>query len=531
MTFGKHLLRGAALSALAIGLTTSTASAQANGSNYDVYSNGLDVVYIGIGNQPGGGLGSWVNGEDMKGTVMTALGDWGYRQIGWRESACVLGADPGAGGTVGGLAILWPNIAFVEMDGRNGHVGDVFTNPLCVASVIPGITSGGFVPYGFPSTTGIGAASFNFLLAGYPSGAGFASLTLLLPNGGLVPSSHGGTATLVANTGLAGLLINSTGFCWVVDFNWLPSALVSLDDVDGWWHYMHNSPDANQYWGMSSDEANTWQSNSVGFDGAGLQAFFANLDYEYHSKSVDPTANVALAPTGFGGAGTYYSTTVDAGGGNPTVPGAGFDLGRHTAWSATGTGGSLNPNTGLGNQDPLGAGIPALSPTIALATWNNEDYDGTGAPAGGFRLTWITIDWDATFGLDPAIAGEATVFGGAVRVPSTIPASVPAWPQPLTSVYWPFLIHNTVNHDGSGLWPDPNGFPSGQFGVPGVNGTSIHLPSLLGPQCIGAPLGLQFGSSGLLGPGGPLTWIPDGIAGFPGVANAASNTTQIYYLN
>ena len=225
------------------------------------------------------------------------------------------------------------------------------------------------------------------------------------------------------------------------------------------------------------------------------------------------------------------TTTVDAGGGNPGVPGSGFDLGRHSAWSQSGTLGAINPATGLANQDPAGSATPGLVPTLSVATWNNEDYDDTGTPAGGFRLTWLTLDWDATFGVNPDAAGDATVFGGAVRVPSTIPASIPTWPQVITSAFWPFLIHNTVNHDGSGIWPDPNGFPSGAFTTPGVSGTPIHIPISIGSTCIGSPIALQIGSSGLLGPGGPLTWIPDGLAGFPGIANAASPSRQVYYFD
>ena len=531
MTSCKHLFRGASLCALAMGLTTTSAPAQANGSNFQVFSNGLDAVYAGVG--AGGtqtaldGMGTWFHGEDLKGATMTVLGDWGYKHIGWRESACVLGPDPGPGGVAGGLAIAWPNIAFVELDGLNAHDttgANVFTNPACVGPVPS------FVPYG-------GSSAGAFVLAGYPSGVGLAtSLNLLLPNNGLVPSSAGGTATLLANTGLAGLAIASTGFCWVVDFNWAPSAVVSLDDVDGWWHYMHNSPDLNQYWGMSNDEMNPWQSQSIVLDAGAtaLVQFVSVLDYEYHAKQIDPSTNSALQPAGSTGTGVYYAQTVDAGGGNPGVSGAGFDLGRHLAWSQSGLLGTINPATGLGAQDPAGSPLGAVIPTVGIATWNNEDYAGTSTPTGGWRLTWLTLDWDASFGVDPALAGEATKWFGQVRIPSTIPASVPTpWPQLVTTTFFPFLVHNTVNHDGSGTWPDPNGFPSGTFGVPGVNGTSIHIPLLLGSTCIGLPIALQHGTSGLGGPGGPLVWSPGGpsfaLATF--IGNAASTTAQLFYFN
>lgn len=514
-------------------------AAQENGSNFDVMHNGIDVIYAGVGaggdQQWNDGLGSWMAGEDMKGTVQTSLGDWGYRQAGWRESVCVPHA-----GTGPSLEIVLPLITFVELDGRNGHRPDVFTAPRCASTGIPGLTSGGLVPYGVPTTLGVATPSASFLFTHIPSallGPGVSSF-LLLPNGGLTPGGHGGAADLIA-VGAFNLGIASTGFCWTLQFDWLPSALVSLDDIDGWWRYAQTSPHENQYWALSNDELNAWQSRTIATDAgfSALQAFSANVDFAWHSLQVDPSVNVALQPAGFHDAGPYYTTTVDASGGNPGVAGAGFDLGRHVAWSQSGTMGATNPVTGLTTQDPAGSPTPGLVPSLGIATWNNEDYDGDGdpvgtPPTGGWRLGWLTFDWDATFGLPPELSGDATVYGGEVRVPSTVSGPLQAgWPQVITSAYWPFLIHDTVNHDGSGLWPDPDGLPSGAFGVPGVNGTSIHLPIPLGSVCVGLPILIVVGTSGMIAPTGPLTWIPDAIPGFPGVANASSTTRQVYYLD
>ncbi|MCB9899017.1 MAG: hypothetical protein H6825_13510 [Planctomycetes bacterium] len=507
------------LAAAALALASVPAAAQGNGSNFFVLHNGVDAVYAGLG--AGGtqtaadGIGTWVMGEDLKGATRTQLGDWGFKLQGLTENVCVLGSASGPF-TFGQLAIVFPNIALVELDGRNGHVPDVFTVPQCAGAALPGITSAGFIPYGSPAV-----GSTTFLLSGYPSAAALpSSLSILLPNGGLVPSSLGGTATLVGSTGLAALGIGSTGFCWTIDFTWTPSALPLLDDVDGLWHYAHVSPDDNQYWAMSTNELNAWQSQSVVLDGgATLQAFFSSLDYGLLYRSVDPVTEDALQPSAPGG-GVYYATTIDAAGGNPGAPGAGFDLGRHIAWSQSGSTAYLAKTPGLANQDPAGGPFPTAIPTLGFCTWNDEQYNGPGSPPpGGYRLTWLTLDWDATFGVDPALAGEATKFLGTVRVPSTIPVSIPTpWPQPITTVLFPLLVHDTVLHVGDPQWPDPNGNPAANVG-----GTSPHIPLLLGSVCIGAPVVLQFGSSGLAGPAGPLVWDPD--------VNAPSITQQIAYLD
>lgn len=502
----KHLFRGLALGVLGVGLMASSTTAQ-NGTNFHVLSNGFDVIYLGIG--AGGtttvagvdGIGAWLYGEDMKGSTLTALGGFGYHQTAFRTSQCILGAPSPT------LRIDFAAIIFVEMDGRNANAPDVFLIPGCTTAGVVGLTSAGVIPYGTPP-----GSSANFILSLLPSGAGLASsIVCLLPNNGLTPSSNGGTATLVAAAS-ASLPIASTGFCWVVEFTWTPSSLVSSDHIDGWWHWLTNSRDGNQYWGMSSDELNAFQSQTVYLDGGAtaLVAFFSSTDYEWHSMTVNPSTNSALAPVGSNGTGTYYATSTVVGGSSVN---GGFDLGRHGGASISGMTGAINPATGLANQDPAGSPTAGLIPTLGFATWNNEVYTGPGGVVGGFRLTWVQYNWDTSFGVNPDLAIPALVFLGTVRVPVCIPSTVPApWPQPYpTTTLWPFYIHNTSDQTGNALWPDPNGFAGGTFANPPTVGASTHLPlgAVAFTDCIGVPIAWGYGSTGLLGPAGPLTWRPD----------------------
>jgi hypothetical protein len=499
-----------ALGALAVGLFAGPTSAQ-NGSNWHVLSNGLDAAYLGIG--AGGtqvadvdGIGFWVDGTDLVGTTLTTLGDFGYHQAKFRLSECVFGQP------IPGLRLDFPGIVVLEMDGRNSATPDVFVKPGCTTAGLIGLTTGGVIPYGTPP-----GSSANFLITGLPSGAGLSSsLACLIPNHGLLPSSNGGTTTLLAAAS-ASLPIGSTGFCWVVQFTWTPTAVVSANNADGWWTWLTNSRDGNQYWGISNDELEAIQSLTIASDGGlnNLFAFFGGFEYEYHSASVDPVTNLALQPSGFNGTGVYYATNTTAAG---SPINGGFDLGRRDAVVFNGVslnlgGAVINPASGFQNQDPAGSplGAQISAPTIGFVTWNNEVYTGPGAVVGGYRLTWVQFNWDQAFGVDQAAATTVPVFLGNARIPVSIPSSVPApWPQTLTTVFWPFFIHNTSDQTGNSLWPDPSGFPGGTFGVAPTVGGSTHIPFVgFGPVCLGAPIAWGYGSTGLKGPGGPLTFRPD----------------------
>src|SRR5262245_18711030 len=118
-----------------------------------------------------------------------------------------------------------------------------------------------------------------------------------MPNNGLARSGSGGKATLLG-AAAASLPISSTGLCWQVTFNWYPSAIATLDDIDGLWHYVANSPDLNQYWAFSDDEQNIWQCQTLASDAglSALQAFFANDDYALQITSAEPDTVATLAP-------------------------------------------------------------------------------------------------------------------------------------------------------------------------------------------------------------------------------------------
>src|SRR6185503_1121156 len=105
-----------------------------------------------------------------------------------------------------------------------------------------------FVPYG----TGPGSTASFLIVLAFPSAAGLPTAAMVLPNNGLVPSGAGGTRKLLAAAS-ADLPIASAGLCWEAKFTWIASALPTLDDIDGLWHYVQNSHDLNQYWAFSDD--------------------------------------------------------------------------------------------------------------------------------------------------------------------------------------------------------------------------------------------------------------------------------------
>lgn len=539
MTFAKSLFRGAALAAVAIGLSTSSTVAQ-NGTNFHVLSNGLDAAYIGIGaggTQVGGvdGIGTWVDGANLHGNTSLGTSGWKgasfpvgnfvagafrYKQAGFRLSQCVLGAPPAG-------ALRFPGVLFIEMDGWNYNNVSAGTNVFghlaagAIAGTALGLTTGGVLPYG----TG-DSSSVSFILSGLPSGATgsgtgvSSSILCLLPNYGLIPSAGGvngaGTATIIAAAS-ATLPINSTGFCWTIQFTWLSSALTPssltgvTDKITGWWWWLTNSELGNQYWAMSTDEMNTTQSQSIVLTGgaSGLIAFLANLDLTCHYLAEDPVTNNALQPAGFNGTGTYYTTSTSRAG---FPANGGFDMGRHITLSDGGAGGVTNPITSLGNQDPAGSPLPGLTPTVGFVTWTNEDTNASGtADDTFFRLTWVQYNWDTSFGIPQTLRIDAILFFGSIRIPVWVPFSVPLpWPQAITGVFFPFLTH-TCGFNTS--WTDPDGFPAGTFGIPPIKGSSIHLPLTgLGPG-IGVPLAIGYGTTAVPPAGGGPGAGPPSVSG------------------
>jgi len=495
MTFSKFT-RGMSFGALAAGLTLTSVMAQ-NGTNYHVLVNTTETIFGGIG--AGGtqtaadGLMTMIPGEDLKGSHTVAFsGDFGYRNPQFREMMCVLNAGPGA------LALKFAGIVFVEMDGLNGNKPSIVTNPACAAPSFPLGTSG-FIPYGL--TPG---ASASFILSLLPSGSGLPSGTVvLLPNNGLVPSA-GGTATLIA-AATATLPIGSTGFCWGVQFTWIPSALASLDDVDSWVHYTVNSPDGNQYWLMSDDELNIWQSWTAGVDGGATAIFnlFANDDYGLLMSTVEPSTSASLAPSGQLAAGAYYAQTenvINEFGAAALNPNGGFDVGRGShAISLKGHAGVPNPTSGLGNQEPSLTGV---LPSLGFVTWDNGgDFNGS------VRLPWVSIDTAGLLGLNPATdPGIVKPFYG-VRLPVVSAGFV----QPLTSLCWG--LFGTRTQLAASGWPDPEGFASGAFGVVPIASASAQFPTgsltvCNVPGILGVPVNLTYGTTGRKDGPGKLTFNP-----------------------
>ena len=513
MTFAKFS-RGMALGALTCGLMLSTLNAQ-NGTNYHVFNNDSDVLYIGVGAGgsalAGDGIGMFMPGEDLRGNALTQTGDFGYRQNQFRLLMCVLTAGPS------GTALRMPGISLVELTdngaGKTGHDPVVFpTQPVDTGCAGFPLGTSGFVGFGAPA-----GSSANFLVYGLPSGVG-SSAGLLIPNETFLPSAGGAVPTLLAFAG-ADLPIASTGFCWGVQFTWIPSSVTTTEDVtNGWWLWLQNSADNNQYWMGSNDELNLWKSHTVSSTGniTGPIPFFANYEYGFLHASPEPQTSVATAPTGVNAAGPYYLQTenITDGGGNPGLNlNGGFDLGGHGTVSLSGSNGVPDPTTGLGAQDPLGVGglSPSGTPLFpSLGFWSFDGNDGDGSK----RLTWVSVDLDDSLNAaSPDAAGDIVVFGGTVRVPAPVPTTFPLWPQPITMNLWSLFTHETA--DCPSGCPDPGGFGTGAFGVAALQGGSTQLPTApvnVCPALGGLGLAVTYGSSGLKGtPGAPiagLTWSP-----------------------
>ncbi len=514
--FGMRFSRAASFGALALALTAAPAFGQGNEDNYGPLSNGFDGFYTGLG--AGGGLttsadgiGTWVGGEDLRGSSVAVFsGDFGYKMVNWRHLVCLLNA----GGT--GAASYNPGWSWWEFDGLNANVDSVFTRPSCLAT---GLLNTGFgQPYG---TSPSGSASF--LLAGLPSFLGTAAF--IVPNGGLLPSSDGGTATLIAAIGFVASANLPTG-CFSFELGFTPTTVAGLDDIDGWWHWNQAGTrhgDSRSYWGYSFDELNIWQSNSVE-SAANFGILFLNpatTDFSYHQSSFEANTTAALAPNGaeLSGFNTYATQTENT---NPGVGGfplidlnGGYDAGRGAkAISLTGTTGVGDFNDAaaaptLAPQDPAGGsgGGGGKLPTLGFHTWDTRSYLG-GAARGSERLTWIEFDWDGFFGKDPSATTDVTCFFGLTRRPFGLHANDPsaAAPQAIATTLLNIFTH-TTSAAPSGF-PDPEGFTDGTGADDHIAGTSIHLPTSPSALCIGLSVPIHYGTSGL-SHGGGLTCDPN----------------------
>jgi hypothetical protein len=480
-----------------------------NPGNYHVLNNGVDsAIYAGFGaggsSVPGvDGIGTWIPGEELRGNCLTTLGDFGYRQMGFRETVTIVPAP-------GPAELNFPYIAWVEFDGANGHNPTVFSNP--TQSSCPGTLLGvGGMPYGAPP------AQASFLVTNSPT-APFEQL--MIPNEHLI--SGPGTATVIAEIKNLVIPILNNSFTWEVQIEWV-NPLESRDDIDGWYRWMTSSPNNDQYFSFSEDELNLWQSHSIPTAGgvSSIVPLPAQMETGLLMLSADPVTHAALAPVGFNGTGPYYTTAT------PGNPNNGFDLGRGSQMvSFSGTSGVTNIITGFGNQDPAGSPTAGLFPALGFVTFDNTDYDGdndvvTTPPVGGYRIVWVDFDLDVTFGIDPAFSTSAVVSFGNCRVPIQIPTTAGPWPSSLTMTLLPILVHATAPV----AWPDPGGYGAtpGEFGIPMVAGATLFLP-LGGSVCLaGLPIALQYGSSGLLSSTGPLTWDP--------LISRISGTRQIFLFD
>ena len=496
MTFANGLARGLAVTAFALGMS-GVVSAQ-NGTNYHVLNNNGDVVLLGIGaggtQTPTDGIGTFVPGEDCRGSLQVNFGgtlgiQFSYRNTAFRENVCVF--TPGV--VSGVLHLEFDGIYFIELDGLNANNNVVFTRPVCTTPI-----TASFLQYG------LGPSSTVSFVAAATSALG-PTQTVILPDNGLVATT--GTATIVgAGTGTTAAVASG---CYVVQFTWNASALPFLDNIDGIWHWCVNSADDNQYYIMSDDEMNLTRSNTILLDNGGtaLVAFFAVVDYDMHWATLEAGTLAILGNHGIEQNGPYYAQTENmSGGGGPNF---GFDAGRGSrAISFSGLGGVKVPPGlgGLGNgaQDPAYGGGTAK--TLGFATWDNKPNTGV-LGVGSGRITWLSIDLAQIGGLPPESDPDIKKGGGTVRLPVIGTGFI----QPTTSLALTIFQH-TTKAAVSG-WPDPDGIASGAFGVPAIAGGSIQFnvgPFVAKVPCNGSlPVNITYGTTGLNHfPPPALTWDP-----------------------
>ena len=472
---GSAWVRVVALLALA-GLLAATGRAMAqNGSAYHVLQNGADTVYAGIGTQAGDGLGTWIPGEDLRGSHLTALGGFGTRVTGFVEEACVLGHSSTP-------KLSFPLVLVVEQRGGNPNVPIVFTDPPCAYPAFPLGNSAGMVPYGMPP-----GSSASFVVASLPSFGPPGLQDLLLPDEGL--STGVATADVVLAIQSVNLPISSTGVCWSVKFTFQGSGAPLHDGIDGLWHWVANSQVGDQYWSFSTDERNVWQSGSVA-SANGVQdvlAFLANADYSLSLLTREPDTVAALLPQPnppFAGTGLVPTNEYGAVG----DPNGGFDIGRGShAFSLSGEYGVPNPLTGQGNQNP--ASNPGAVPALGFVTFDAKP---------SLRATWLSFDVVGAQGLPPGADAGVTVAGGLLR----LPVHASGFPQALTSRGLQVFGHATA--------PVPGGPYFG--GIDQVVGASWQVVvRSLPAACTGLPINFTYGTSGregTVGAPGRLTFDP-----------------------
>jgi hypothetical protein len=197
------------------------------------------------------------------------------------------------------------------------------------------------------------------------------------------------------------------------------------------------------------------------------------------------------------------------GGGGPAL---GFDVGRGShAASFSGLGGvTLPPGLGAAGvkpQDPANnptGAPPSNHRTLSFVTWDNKPNSSLDGIGSG-RVTWIRIDNAQIAGLTPDADPDILKNLGTVRVP----VIGTGFFSTVTNLGLGTFTH-TTNLAPSG-WPDPDGIPSGSFGVPASAGGSFTLnigPFVTSVPCnIGIPVNLTYGTSG--NQGAPfLQWNP-----------------------
>ncbi len=510
-------------------LLTTVAAAQGNEENWHPLGNGFDGVYAGQGLGGGlvtsaDGIGTWIPGTDLRGsTIADFSGTFGYKLVSWSQMVCI----GNAAGT--GTGSIKPSWTFWELDGLNANTPAIFTNPSISAPGLVATTTG--APYGTPPS---GSASF--LSLPMPSFLGTA--TFVIPNNGLLPSSDGGTADLIAAIGFLASVTLPTG-CMNVEFGFVPTTVASNDFIDGWWHWAQAGPvygTTRSYFGFSFDEINIWQSNTVQTTGAGaaLLTFPCVTDYAFHIASIEANTTTALAPNGAElGTNTYTDQTENT---NPGIGGyplidlnGGYDVGRGArALSASGTAGFADANDVAAGppvfapQDPAGGsgGGGGEVPTLGFHTWDTRTYfraaTGPGAPGpadggggtspvqGSERVTWVSVDWDAFAGKQPEATVYPTAFFGTVRQhPPVYANETGSYPQQITVDLLPVFTH-TTGEAPSGF-PDPAGDEPGRD-EPHAAGASIHVP--IAGITIGLTIPIQYGTSGYV-TGLGLVWDPN----------------------